>query len=108
MQTMTNLITDKTTTPVSLPDDPREICRLILKQLHRIDDWPVGSMAEDFARLVRSVCEGPSEALLEARGGLLSMSATAQDAGELHRDVIRNLWDLAAHGTGDHREADAA
>jgi hypothetical protein len=36
------------------------------------------------------------------------MSATALNAGELHRDVIRNLWDLARHGTGDHREADAA
>jgi hypothetical protein len=101
-------MTDKTTKPVSLPDDPREICQLILDQLHRIDDWPVGSMAEDFAGLVRGVCEGGPEALLDARGGLMSMSASALDAGELHRDVIRNLWDLAVHGTGDHREADAA
>jgi hypothetical protein len=108
MQTMTNLNHDKTTTPVSLPDDPREICHLILKQLHRIDDWPVGSMAEDFAGLVRGVCEGGPEALLDARGGLITMSASALDAGELHRDVIRNLWELARHGTGDHREAEAA
>ena len=101
-------MTDKTTKPVSLPDDPHEICHLILKQLHRIDDWPVGSMAEDFAGLVRGVCEGGNMAQLDARGGLMAMSYTAADAGELHRDVIRNLWDLAAHGTGKYREADAA
>jgi hypothetical protein len=64
-------------------------------------------MAEDFAGLVRGVCEGGPQALLDARGGLLAMPSNALDAGELHRDVLRNVWTLARHGTGKFREADA-
>ena len=44
----------------------------------------------------------------EHRRALAFKMRAAADAAKLHREVFRNVWALAQHGTRDYRKADAA
>ena len=70
MGQIAKLTNDATT----LPDDPRECCRLIREALEPLDDWPIGALPEDFPGLVRALCEGESDYLSDSRGALKGTS----------------------------------
>ena len=90
----------------TLPDDPRECCRLIREALEPLDDWPIGALPEDFPGLVRALCEGKGEYFADARGALNGLSDQAQASGRAYRVAFRKIAELASHGAGKRREAD--
>ncbi len=91
-------MTDKT---ITFPDDPRECCRAIFAALRPLDDWPIGSLPEDFPGLVRALCEGEPDYLSDARGALNALADQARDSGRAYRVAFRRIAELASHGARD-------
>ncbi len=95
-----------TSTVTTLPDDPRECCRAILAELRKVDDWPLSKLPQDFAALVRVLCEGEPDYFMQAMPAVKRMADQAEDAAKTYHGVVMTAWDLARHGTCAHREAD--
>ena len=99
-----------TSEPITLPEDPRGCCKAILAALEPLDDWPIGSLPEDFPGLVRALCEGDPANFAVARGGLNALADQARDSGRAYRAAFRRIAELAGHGARDlpRKPADAA
>ena len=97
-----------TSEPITLPDDPRDCCEAISAALEPLDDWPIGSLPEDFPGLVRALCEGDPANFAVARGGLNALADQARDSGRAYRVAFRRIAELAGHGARDRsqREVD--
>ena len=98
---MMGQIAKLTNDPTTLPDDPRECCRLIREALEPLDDWPIGALPEDFPGLVRALCEGGSSSLSDARGALNGLADQAQASGRAYRVAFRRIAELSSHGACD-------
>ena len=106
---MMGQIAKLTNDATALPDDPRECCRAIFAALRPLDDWPIGSLPEDFPGLVRALCEGEPDYLSDARGALNALADQARDSGRAYRVAFRRIAELASHGARDlPREPDGA
>ena len=95
-----------TSETTALPDDPRECCKAILTELRKVDSWPVAKLPQDFAAMVRALCGGDPDYLMQASPALMRMADQAEDAAKLYHSIVETVWELARHGTGEHREAD--
>jgi len=95
-----------TSETTALPDDPRECCKAILTELSKVDEYPVTKLPQDFAAMIRALCEGEPDHFAETMPALRRMADQAENAAKLYHSAIMKTWELARHGTGEHREAD--
>jgi hypothetical protein len=56
--------------------------------------------------MIRALCEGEADYFAETMPALRRLADQAEEAAKLYHSAVRGAWDLARHGTGDHREAD--
>ena len=95
-----------TSEPITLPDDPRDCCKAIFAEVQKIDEYPMSKLPQDFAALISVLCEGGPDYFTQAMPALRRMADQAEDAAKLYHSVVMTAWDLARHGTCEHREAD--
>jgi hypothetical protein len=93
---------DSETATLALPDDPRQICGMILRALDPALCLPASELPQNFAAMVAALCDGEDsdDKLSRSIGALRAFSVTAEDAAKAQQEAIQRAFHLAQHGCG--------